>query len=65
MNKGHGSPYDRGTADSYYSRPPQPHKWLDDIGRHREDNLTEAEKVEYWIGYSDNEESGAKKDWGE
>ena len=62
IDKGHGSPYDRGTADSYYSRPPHPHK---NNGANKEYNLTDAERVEYMIGYSDNEENGAKKDWGE
>lgn len=65
MNKGHGSPYDRGTADSYYSRLPEPHKWMDAMGSCRVDNLTDEERFEYMLGYSDNEENGAKKDWGE
>ena len=30
MNKRHGGPYDRGSADSYYQRGPRPHYFKGD-----------------------------------
>ena len=65
----HGSPYDRGTADSYYGRPYNPHYWLrrgdtcqaDKVHR---DDMTEQEIQAYHDGYYDNEKLGDKKDWG-
>jgi len=61
MNKEHGSPYDRGGADSYYRRPRRPHKrpsFGEDITL-----LTMEELVEYNQGFDDNEERGDFKDW--
>ena len=62
----HGSPYDRGTADSYYGRPRQPHYFLGDsystprIGRWE---MTDDEVEAYHAGYDDNEDSGDKKEY--
>ena len=28
INRRHGGPYDRGSADSYYRRPPRPHYFV-------------------------------------
>jgi hypothetical protein len=63
----HGGPYDRGSADSYYGRPRNPHYYkgptqtspLVEI-----DGMTDEEIKEYHLGYDDNEASGDKKDWG-
>jgi hypothetical protein len=60
----HGSLYDRGSADSYYSRQPNPHYGGvgGDSGPRVE--VTDAESVaEYMAGYEDNERSGDKKDY--
>ena len=61
----HGGLYDRGRADSYYSRPRNPH-WYPN-GTYKGDaveDLTPAEVAEYLAGYEDNERNGDKKDWG-
>jgi hypothetical protein len=63
----HGSPYDRGSADSYYSRPYNPHYYKgatyssDRVGL---DDMTAQEILAYYDGYYDNEKLGDKKDWG-
>ena len=60
----HGSPFDRGSADSYYGRPRDPHKYPNGTGNHpRVNELTEAELDEYLAGYSYNEEFGDKKSY--
>ena len=61
--RGHGSPYDRGQADSYYSRRRSPH-WIDHAsGSVRSTSLTEEERAEYFAGYEQNEHAGNKKDY--
>jgi len=63
----HGGPFDRGSADSYYRRPPEPHKWPDGTLKGKqvtEEFLTDEERKAYWAGYNENEESGDFKDWG-
>ena len=61
----HGSPYDRGSADSYYRRPAKPHYFPDgDVGfSDPVTDLTDEEKAEYYRGYEDNERAGDFKDW--
>jgi hypothetical protein len=63
MNK-HGSPYDRGGADSYYNRPVRPH-YYPEGSYHGEEvtDLTREELDEYLRGYEDNERAGDHKDW--
>ena len=60
----HGGLYDRGSADSWYSRPRDPH-WYPDGSycNERVTDLTPAEIAEYHAGYDDNEASGGKKLW--
>jgi len=66
FDRTHGSPFDRGTADSYYGRPEQPH-WYPQ-GTYRGDRI-EAEDMHgiqlraYAMGYEFNERFGDKKDW--
>jgi hypothetical protein len=63
--KQHGSLYDRGSADSYYGRPRNPH-WYPN-GTYRGDAvvaLSAEESAEYHAGYDYNEQHGDKKDWG-
>jgi len=66
-NAEHGSPFDRGSADSYYSRPQCPHKYPNGTGnapRIESPELSLAELREYYRGYEYNECFGDKKDWG-
>lgn len=62
----HGGLYDRGSADSYYHRAPDPHWYPDPRGTgfgERVTALTEEERAEYMAGYNDNEADGFKKEW--
>ncbi len=62
--KQHGCLYDRGSADSYYNRPRQPH--YGGVGGDsgpRVEALTAEEVAEYQAGYDYNERFGDKKDW--
>jgi hypothetical protein len=61
--KYHGSPYDRGRADSYYRRGLSPHKWLDAKGLQRVDLTDPAELSAYSAGYNDNEADGDYKEY--
>ncbi len=60
----HGSLWDRGSADSYYGRPRDPHWWPQGTGTGTKiENLTDAERREYIAGYDHNEQFGMKKSW--
>ena len=60
----HGSLYDRGSADSYYRRSPDPHWYpLGTVNGEPITDLTKEEREEYLAGYEDNEKFGDKKDW--
>lgn len=60
----HGSPWDRGSADSYYGRPAKPHKGGVGGGTGpRIEDLTDDEVVAYYAGYAWNEENGDKKEY--
>ena len=64
IRKQHGSLFDRGSADSYYGRGPDPHWWPE--GTHNGEkvtDLTQEEQLEYFAGYRWNEQYGDKKDW--
>lgn len=63
----HGSPFDRGSADSYYGRPAVPH-WYPN-GTYNEprmssEDMTLKQMRAYYAGYQYNEQFGDKKDWG-
>jgi hypothetical protein len=63
----HGNAFDRGSADSYYGRPRDPHFYPN--GTYNEPriamNMMSADEVEaYHAGYDYNEANGDKKDWG-
>jgi hypothetical protein len=60
----HGGLFDRGSADSYYSRPPDPH-WYPDGSYHgtKVVELNNLEIAEYLAGYDYNEQYGDKKSW--
>ena len=60
----HGSLYDRGSADSYYGRMPNPH--YGGVGADsgpRVDVYDESSVAEYLAGYEYNERHGDKKDY--
>jgi hypothetical protein len=64
VDRSHGSPWDRGSADSYYSRPCDPHYFP--YGTYNgtpEKNLTPAQVKAYLDGYAHNERCGDKKNW--
>ena len=54
---------DRGAADRYYGRQPEPHIWLDNIGKNvvSEVDMTEGEVNSYFEGWWNEED---RKDWG-
>jgi hypothetical protein len=61
----HGGPFDRGSADSYYHRPREPHFYVGGTGTsERVTELTSQEVQAYLAGYQYNEQFGDKKDWG-
>ena len=65
-NRGHGSPFDRGSADSYYQRAYDPHYWPQGTGhgdRVCNWDMTKAQIKEYFAGYKENESLGHFKDW--
>lgn len=62
--KRHGSLWDRGSADSYYSRSPSPHWWPEGTSKGQKiTQLTTSEREEYYAGYNHNEQYGDKKSY--
>jgi hypothetical protein len=62
FNMTHGYPFDRGSADSYYGRPRDPHYYPQGTyNGDRVTDLTEVEIVAYNAGYDYNEKYGNKK----
>jgi hypothetical protein len=60
----HGSLYDRGSADSYYGRPRDPHYYPNGTGNEPRIKATEELDIrEYNEGYDYNERYGDKKMW--
>ena len=60
----HGSLFDRGSADSYYGRPRDPHYYPEgSYNGPRVTNLNQAEIDAYMAGYDYNEQYGDKKSW--
>ena len=62
----HGGAYDRGSADSYYSRGYTPHYYVGATStslRVEMKDMTAAEIVAYTVGFNDNEMFGDKKEW--
>jgi hypothetical protein len=64
-DQSHGSPYDRGSADSHYGRDKKPHRWWDKLGQQREELTDPADIAAYHAGYDENQRSGDKKQWDE
>jgi hypothetical protein len=64
LNHSHGSLWDRGSADSYYGRPRDPHYYPQgSYNGERVTDLTDEQVKEYLDGYDWNEKHGDKKDW--
>jgi hypothetical protein len=65
MNKLHGSPYDRGSADAYYRRPINPPYYpSSDVGFSEPmKSMTKDQENEYLKGYWDQQKSGDFKDY--
>ena len=64
VDTSNGSPYDRGAADSYYSRPREPHYYPEGTYKGRRIGIDEMDPFqldEYYAGYNWNEEYGDKK----
>ena len=63
--KKHGSLYDRGSADSYYGRPRDPHYGgVGGLSGQRVDQGLSIDEIkEYYAGYEYNERFGDKKVW--
>ena len=62
----HGGPYDRGQADSWYSREYNPHYFVGDSYKSPRIELaamSPEEIVAYTAGYTDNEAAGDHKEW--
>lgn len=60
----HGSPFDRGAADSWYNRPRDPHKGgVGGDSGPRIERLTAEEVEAYYAGYEYNEVFGGKKSY--
>lgn len=60
--KWHGSPYDRGSADKYYGRRVDPHKYPEGTYHGEKVTLTDPKEIEaYMAGF---EECLDSKDWG-
>jgi len=65
QRKNHGSLFDRGSADSYYGRPRDPHYGGQggNSGPRVDQGLSIDEITEYHRGYDHNERYGDKKDY--
>ena len=66
FDRTHGSPFDRGAADSWYSRPQDPHWYPEGTGRGdrvESKDMSIAEMRAYFMGYEYNEQFGGKKSW--
>lgn len=67
FDKRHGGAFDRGSADSYYGRPRNPHYFEGKTYQSKmigTGNMSEEEIHAYNAGYDYNEQYGDKKDWG-
>ena len=66
LDRGHGSPYDRGSADSYYQRSFRPHYFVGETYNSDEiqqSEMTLEEIEEYVRGWRENQAAGNFKEW--
>lgn len=67
IDKRHGGPWDRGSADAYYRRPYKPHYYKGSTGtseKVEEKEMTPEEIAEYAAGRQYQQELGEFKDYG-
>ena len=63
MNYEHGSPFDRGSADSWYRRQAQAHYMINGARIEKVD-MTAEQIAEYYDGYEDNhKQTDSRKDY--
>ena len=65
-NARHGGPFDRGSADSWYGRPEEPHYYVGATAmsaRIEEAEMTPEAIAAYYAGYAYNEQFGDKKNY--
>ncbi len=65
-NNRHGGPFDRGTADSWYSRGENPHYFVGGTymsTKVEKADMTEQDLADYMAGYEYNEKFGSKKEY--
>lgn len=58
----HGSPADRGSADRYYGRRADPHKYPNGTGKAPRVKLTDPKEIRQYMNAYNNEDD--RKDWG-
>jgi len=66
IDRRHGGPYDRGSADSYYRRAKVPHYYTGGTGMSplvEMKDMTPQQIAEYNQGFDDNEADRNYKDW--
>jgi len=66
IDESHGSPFDRGNADFWYYRQPEPHYWPEGTyhgDKITEDRMSDVEIAAYNAGYAEAEEFGDQKDY--
>lgn len=66
VDKRHGGPYDRGSADSYYQRDEDPHYYVGATYSSERVDITDktsVEYTEYMLGYNENQCIGSHKEW--
>lgn len=63
-DKRHGGAWDRGSADSYYRRPYNPHKYVEGtLTSDKVVSLSAVDLAAYDAGYEANEALGWFKEW--
>jgi hypothetical protein len=62
LTRRHGGPKDRGSADAYYGRPAEPHKYEGGTGNSPRITLTDPAEIAAYMESYDNQED--RKDWG-
>ena len=66
IDESHGSPFDRGMADFWYRRQPEPHYWPKGTyhgDKITEDRMSDVEIAAYLAGYAEAEDQGDQKDY--
>ena len=66
LDRRHGGPFDRGSADSYYQRELSPHYFVSDTynsDKVEMEDMTAEEIAEYTKGFNENEATGNFKEW--